>query len=344
MKQYTKFCLRIIIVFISLLYPFFFSFSQIRKAPAPLFRDPITDGAADPVVVWNRDSKTWYMFYTQRRANVESADVAYCHGNSIGVAESEDNGRSWVYRGVLDLNFEKGHNTFWAPEIVYDNGTYHMFLAYIKGVRNHWGGVARIAHYTSKNLWDWKFKGFPVLTSDRVIDATLFKDKDGFWNMWYKDETKGSVTMVAKSKNLKKWKLDDKPAIGGNAHEGPKVFRFGNYYWMITDEWHGMRVYRSEDLKNWEKQNLILDKPASRPDDGPQGAHGDVVVVGDKAYVFYFTHPGRKSHTDAPNNEIGNLPYELRRSSIQVAPLEIKDGILVCDRSKDFDFFLPNMD
>ncbi len=26
-------------------------------APAPLFRDPITDGAADPVLIWNREEK-----------------------------------------------------------------------------------------------------------------------------------------------------------------------------------------------------------------------------------------------------------------------------------------------
>lgn len=55
-------------------------------APAPLFRDPITDGAADPVLVWNRQEQKWWMLYTQRRANTESPDVAYCYGNDIGIA------------------------------------------------------------------------------------------------------------------------------------------------------------------------------------------------------------------------------------------------------------------
>lgn len=318
--------------------------TPMRIADAPLYRDPVTDGAADPVVVWNRATKCWNMFYTQRRANVETADVAYCYGNGIGVAESTDNGRTWVYRGTLDLAIEPGHNTYWAPEIVYHKGRYHMFLAYIKGVRNHWGGQAHIAHYSSKNLWDWKYEGIPTLTSDKVIDATLFFDESGMWRMWYKDETKGAHTMMAKSKDFKHWQLNDEPAIGGAAHEGPKVFQFGNYYWMITDEWHGLRVYRSSDLDHWEKQNIILDKASRRNEDGPQGAHADVVVVKDKAYIFYFTHPGRKQHTDAPINSIGNLPYELRRSSIQVAPLEIENGILVCNRDKDFDFYLPNME
>ena len=35
-----------------------------HQAPAPLFRDPITDGAADPVLIWNRTEKNWWMLYT----------------------------------------------------------------------------------------------------------------------------------------------------------------------------------------------------------------------------------------------------------------------------------------
>jgi len=104
-----------------------------------------------------------------------------------------------------------------------------------------------------------------------------------------------------------------------------------------------MRVYKSSDLEKWEKQGLILDKPSQRKDDTPSGAHGDVVVLGDKAYVFYFTHPGRKSHTEDVHDENGNVPYELRRSSIQVAPLEYINGTLESNRDKDFDFYLPEM-
>src|SRR5690606_6361526 len=39
-------------------------------APKPLFRDPIHDGAADPVVIWNPHAQRWWMFYTNRRANI----------------------------------------------------------------------------------------------------------------------------------------------------------------------------------------------------------------------------------------------------------------------------------
>lgn len=314
----------------------------VNQAPAPLYRDPMFDGAADPTLIWNDKEKSWWMLYTQRRASVDAENVAYCYGSKIGIAESKDNGHTWVYRGALNLEFEKGENTFWAPDVVFNNGTYHMFVAYIQGVRGNWGGHARIAHYTSKDMWDWKFEGFPQLTSEKVIDPTLFQLPDKTWRIWYKDEDHGSHTMMASSKDLNKWTYTTtEPAIGGNGHEGPKVFRFKDHYWMVTDEWHGMRVYRSEDLNTWTRQGLILDVPGKRKDDTPTGAHGDVVVTGDQAYVIYFTHPGRKVHSQSPVNEDGIQPYSIRRSSIQVAELKFENGTLTCDRDAPFDFYLP---
>jgi hypothetical protein len=319
---------------------------DISLAPAPLYRDPYTDGAADPTVFWNHHEQEWWMFYTQRRANDQSADVAFCYGNRIGIASSSDNGKTWVCRGTLDLEFENGRNTFWAPDVVYENGKYHMFLAYIRGARNHWGGQATMAHYTSENVWDWNFEGLLSLSSDRVIDGTLFKTDDGIWNMWYKDGAAGSVTWLAQSENLYNWEWEDSPVIDDQMHEGPIVFQFDGFYWMVTDQWAGMGVYRSDDLKKWDKQNeVILADASNRPDDKPSGAHGDVVVVDNRAYIFYFTHPGRRSHSEATLDEDGTLAFSERRSSIQVAQLEVVDGLLkVKDRDQSFHFFLPDMD
>lgn len=314
-----------------------------QKAPAPLFRDPIYDGAADPVFVWNKLEKNWWILYTARRANQDANDVAFCYGTNIGVASSDDHGQTWAFRGYLDLNFEKGTNTFWAPDVIYHKGTYHMFVVHIRGVYNHWGGNAHIVHYTSKNLWDWKYRGPLKGTSDKVIDATVFQMKDGRFRIWYKDETRGAITMSADSRDLFHWKPDTKPSIGGGAHEGPNVFEYKGYYWMLTDEWHGLRVYRSDDLNTWEKQGLILDGPSSRPEDNPSGAHADVQVVGNKAYIVYFTHPGRTSHGEGTNDENGVLPYNKRRSSLQVGELQLVNGTLICDRDKPFDFYLPDM-
>jgi len=313
----------------------------IHLAPTPLFRDPITDGVADPALIYNKEEKSWWMLYTQRRANVDAADVAYCYGTAIGIASTADEGRTWVYRGTLDLDFEKGQNTFWAPDVVYHDGQYHLFVTYIRGVRNHWGGEAKMAHYTSSNLWDWKFLEFPQLTSKKVIDPSLFRDQKGIWHMWYKDEAQPEGNLfVAESKDLKNWETHAKPVFPGHGQEGPKVFQFKGYYWLLTDEWAGMRVYRSTDLIHWEKQGRILDDKGKRPDDTPTGAHGDVIVLKDKAYVFYFTHPGREEHTKAENDKNGVLPYALRRSSAQVAELRFEEGTLIARRDEPFDFVL----
>ncbi|MEO5889119.1 MAG: family 43 glycosylhydrolase [Ferruginibacter sp.] len=314
---------------------------KIHKAQAPLFRDPIYDGAADPVVVYNREKKEWWMFYTQRRANVQSANVAFCYGTAIGLATSSDHGQSWVYKGTPALEFEEGVNTFWAPDIFYDNGIYHMFVVYIQGVRNDWGGRARITHYTSKDLWKWKHADDLKLSSESVIDPTFYKLPDNKWHIWYKDEKRGSITMTGESSNLKDWTVSDKPAIGGKPHEGPKIFYFKDSYWMITDEWAGQRVYRSKDAANWEKQGMVLDKNGTRNQDSPTGAHADVVVTGDKAYIFYFTHPGRKFHFEGEPDKDGCYTYSNKRTVIQVAELVFKNGTLDAIRDEPFDFWLP---
>ncbi|MBE9586059.1 family 43 glycosylhydrolase [Mucilaginibacter sp. JRF] len=310
-----------------------------HKALSPLYRDPMYDGAADPIVVYNKDEKLWMMLYTQRRANAQTQDVAYCYGTPIGVATSKDHGQTWAYRGTLKLDFERGTNTFWAPEVIYDNGTYHMFVTYIQGVYNHWAGNARLVHYTSKNLWDWKFLGDLKLAGS-IIDPTLMKLPDGKWHIWYKGPN--ANTLTAESSDLINWKADPKVAIGGPEHEGPKIFRFKDYYWMITDEWHGQRVHRSKDAKTWERQGMVLDKPGHRPEDTPTGAHADVVVTGGHAYIVYFTHPGRKSHQDDGGHDADDaFTYSTKRTSIHVAELEYNDGTLLCDRDKPFDFYLP---
>ncbi len=111
-----------------------------RNIPnAPLFRDPIYDGAADPVLVWNRIEENWWIFYTNRRANAPGSGYGWIHGTDIGIASSKDGSRTWLYRGIArGLNFEKGWNTFWAPEIIWHNGLYHMYCSdiHVQGMKH----------------------------------------------------------------------------------------------------------------------------------------------------------------------------------------------------------------
>ena len=109
-----------------------------KTVPAPLYRDPIYDAPTDPVIIWNREEKCWWMLYTQRRDARNSIGVAHIHGTAIGVASSQD-GYRWLYRGTLpNLEFEPGHNTFWAPEVIFEQGKYHMYVTYVRGIPTDW--------------------------------------------------------------------------------------------------------------------------------------------------------------------------------------------------------------
>ena len=307
-------------------------------AQAPLFRDPIYDGAADPTVIWNAEEQSWWLLYTNRRANVPCRGVSWVHGTDIGIASSADGGGSWTYRGILQgLEFERGRNTFWAPEIIRHRQTYHMYVSYVPGIPHDWSGPRSIVHMTSPNLWDWHYESTLPLSSDRVIDAGVMQLPGGVWRMWYKDEAHGSFTYAADSSDLHQWQVRG-PVITDCAHEGPNVFRWRGWCWMITDFWAGLGVYRSDDAEHWQRQPNILDTPGRRPDDGQIGAHADVLVQGERAFIFYFTHPDWDRTQQYGMQDVH--PYPVKRTSLQVAELDLENGILVCDRSRAFDWTL----
>ena len=295
----------------------------------PLYRDPIYDGAADPVVIWNREAKEWWMIYTNRRATAEDRLFAWVHGTDLGVASSKD-GNDWVCRGTLPgLDIEWGRNTFWAPEIYWHEGIYHMYVTYIQGVPEDWVGRADMLHYTSPDLLNWTFQSRLDISETNIIDACIYRLPNGLFRMWFKEDNN---TYAADSKDLYQWERVGL-IIEGRGHEGSNVFRFKEYYWLIVDEWRGQGVYRSDDLINWERNGLILDQPGTREEDGTIGLHADVVCSGDEAYIFYFTHPERLTGQEPPS-------YGTRRSSIQAAQLDVVDGKLVCDRDRPFELKL----
>jgi hypothetical protein len=295
---------------------------------APLFRDPVFDGAADPVIIWNHQESQWWILYTNRRATAPAIGVSWVHGTDIGIASSAD-GLRWIYRGILGgLEFEKGRNTFWAPEILMHNGTYHMYCSYVRGIPTDWNWGRNIVHYTSGNLWDWKMESILNLSSSRVIDACVFEIQKGLWKMWYKDELNGSHTWTAKSGDLYHWEVTG-PEVTDCPHEGPNVFLFGGKYWMVTDPWEGLGVYSSDDAAHWVRRKNILVEGGSRPEDGSKAHHADVLVHKDRAYIFYFVHP------ESPGKPQGSGPsagHVMHRTSLQAAELRIDGEDLVCDR------------
>jgi len=303
--------------------------TQSKHAPKPLFRDPIYDGAADPTVIWNSKEKKWFMFYTNRRAkDTTDGGVAWVHGTRIGIAESADNGITWKYRDTADIKYrpDPGY-TFWAPEVISFKGMYHMYLTYVPGTFTDWNHPRDIIHLVSENLINWKYLSTLKLSNHNVIDPCVLQLPNGKWRMWYNNEKDNKSIYYADSPDLFNW-TDGEKAVFDQPGEGPKVFAWKNKYWMITDVWQGLAVYRSDDLINWVRQkNNLLQIPGKGEDDGATGDHCDVVISANgKAYLFYFTHPGRAN--SAQNTGL----YDKQRSSLQVTELTEDQGILTCNR------------
>jgi len=118
-------------------------------------------------------------------------------------------------------------------------------------------------------------------------------------------------------------------AITFDHHEGVNVFKLGEKWWYIADLWRGQGVFRSDDCDNWEYQGTILDKPGKRTGDDSIGHHADVVVQGDEAYIFYFTHPFR-------NKDESKRSY----TAVQVARLTTDGENLFCNRDEEYHFEL----
>ncbi|MCC9135576.1 glycosyl hydrolase [Pontibacter silvestris] len=298
--------------------------------PKPLYADPVYDGAADPVVIWNKKEKKWFMFYTNRRATDETADgVTWVHGTRIGIAESSDGGTTWAYRDTANINYTPTPDyTHWAPDVIEHNGKYHMFLTYVPGVFSDWNHPRHIIHLTSTDLLNWNYQSTLPLVTDKVIDASVYRLPNGTWRLWYNNERDGKSIYYADSKDLYNWQ-DKGKAIQARG-EGPKVFKWKNQYWMVIDAWKGLQVFKSDDLLTWQAQEeRLLEAPGKGTDDQAIGGHADVVVNGDRAYLFYFTHPGRVKSNPAPDNSTA-----AKRSVIQVTELEYSNGNLACNRDK----------
>jgi hypothetical protein len=296
-------------------------------APAELYRDPVHDGAADPVVVWNRARGAWWMFYTNRRADMKKAEgVSWEYGTQIGIAESRDGGARWKYLGVAQIPYGKPDFTFWAPEVIDAGGMYHMFLTVVPGTYTNWSGERHILHLTSQDLRHWKPLQFAELGGDRSIDPCVFQLADGTWRMWYKNAADNGKIYFSDSRDLEHWR-----AVGiaiSTPGEGPVVFQWRGAYWLIEDAWAGLAVFRSKDLTTWTRQaENLLHEPGTRATDRAQGAHPDVVVdAAGRAWLFYFTP---QSGADAKPGE----PDWKRRTVMHVAELHEDGGRIRVDRN-----------
>lgn len=296
---------------------------DIARVPAPAFDDPIWHGASDPFVIWNPLKRQWWMFYTQRRAAFPNPKgVEWVHGSAIGIAASTD-GSAWTYVGTAQGDHDlsdpvKANVTWWAPCFLRDGNTFHMYVVQVDGIYTKWAGKRHILHFTSDDLLHWKYLSTALLSSDRVIDPSVYRIGDT-WYMVYKDEAHGSHTWLAHSADLDHWTVD-KQVVGGAGHEAPFVWQWKGAWWLIVDGYgKGLRVYRSDNgIDGWTyNATLLADRTGRRPRDNTPGYHPDIVMQGQQCLLFYFT--------EFPNHY----------TYIQAAELKLDaNGKVRCDRNQ----------
>lgn len=286
-------------------------------APKPLYTDPVNGAPTDPIIIRDRESGLWYMFYTSRRGNLKGGRGAeWVHGSPIGIATSEDL-MHWTYLRDAEIGYAPDPDpTYWAPALVDDGQLYHMYLTYVPGIFSDWNHPRHIVHLTGTDLVHWTFESRLKLMSEKVIDADVARLDDGTWRMWYNDEPSGKAIAYADSPDLFNWE-DHGLLEGVDRCEGPKAFRWKGSWWLICDEWKGLVVYRSDDAEHWTRQSgNILQTPGKGMFDDIKADHCDVVVRGDRAYIYYFTHLSFEAARANPETGRNN-------TFIQVAELKL---------------------
>ena len=301
-----------------------------KLANFPLYRDPVYNGPSDPMVCYSNRVGKWYMYYTSRRLTVTNIlPTEQIHGTEIGIAESSDGGATWEYIGDCNIDYKPDQNpTYWAPEIFEYENVFHMFLSYVPGIFNDWNHPRSMVHLTSEDGINWTTDGVIDLNSTKVIDACVFRLPNGIWRMWYKnEEARKDIIWYADSEDLYNWSVKGAVPLGGVEGEGANVIYWRNKYFMIVDEWKGLSVYHSDDATNWVKQAdyLLAGIPLENSKssniqyvDGSFGNHADIEVVGDHAYMFYFSQ----------------TPANVAKRGLAVYVVELvycEDGTITCD-------------
>ena len=305
-----------------------------KIAAQPLYRDPVYGYGTDPVFTYNAETKRWLMYYTQRRG----PSIALIHGTKIGIAASEDNGATWKYIGTADITYgQKEHPkdyTYWAPEVIWAKGQYHMYLAFVPGIFSDWNHHREIGHITSHDGIHWTTVGKIDLKSNKVIDPCVIQLPNGVWRMFYKDEASRHNVNYADSTDLYHWSSKG-PAVTDRNGEGEKCFHWQGKYWLMadTDRPQGQAVWSSDDCTHWTPQASTI-----------FGSHGDVVInpVTQRAWWFYFggQRPANQNWAMVPDGQplrppatgaepATSRPAGGRGIAINVVELKVIDGKLM---------------
>ena len=237
------------------------------------------------MLCFNAEKQVAYVLYRPPRHGRRRA------GGDLGSRDQHRHGGVVRRRRDLDLSRHGRHRygkdahpkdyTYWAPEVIWFDGTYHMYLSYVPGIFTDWNHPREIVHLTSKDGVKWATVAkldLQVRTSHRRL-----RDPAPERHMAHVVQGRNISPAACLTPTVRTCTTGNPraPRLRTLAAKGPKVIHWKGNYWLIADCWqNGMRVWSSDDCLNWKPQEEAL-----------FGSHGDVVVSGGRAWWFYFGGP-----------------------------------------------------
>jgi arabinan endo-1,5-alpha-L-arabinosidase len=234
--------------------------------------------AHDPVMI--RQDGIYYLFFTGRGINMWSSKDMMNWKQEKPVFDVVP---TWVTEAIPAFR----GNSFWAPDISYNKGIYYLYYACSAFGKNTSviGLATNTTLHTDDPAYKWVDQGkiiqsHPGQDNWNAIDPNLAVDKNGtpylfFGSFWdgikivkltkdrmHTDQPLDNLTTIASRKKSSgdpnPPAFEDNPKdAGGNAIEGPFVYKKGKYYYLFTSidycckgpkSTYKMIVARSKDL------------------------------------------------------------------------------------------------
>lgn len=322
--------------------------SYQEELPEPLYHNPVIQRSfADPFVL-----------------KFDGAYFAYCtgrwdDGRVFGVLRSPDL-VNWAEVGGAMAEPDDPQPFFWAPEVIYRNGTFYLYYS---------TGNEKLMHLrvATSDRPDGRFKdaGVRLTKEDFAIDAHVFIDDDGQRYLFYAtdfldhthigtgivvDRMLDWFTLAGEARPVVRAKYDwqvydparrEKGGVRWHTVEGPFVLRRkGRYFLMFSGgNWqmptYGVSFALTGDLSTRGEWRQFCDgeqvKPILRTDKGHQVGPGHNSVVRgpgnrDLYCVYHYWHEGNRalavSRMDfaGPRIFVESRPYLPRPVPLMPAP------------------------
>jgi arabinan endo-1,5-alpha-L-arabinosidase len=179
-----------------------------------------------------KDGGRYWIFYTGRGIQTISTDnPTFTSWDNEPSVFPSGTYPSWIYDYVPDFGVD-----FWAPEIIYMNGKWHLYYS----CSTFGSRISAIGLVTSPTLAepDWQDEGM-VVHSDyswdvNAIDPDIYKDNDGkVWLLYGSWQPGGLVITELDSTTGKPIDPNSLHYVANHQCEGGNVISNGDYYYLF---------------------------------------------------------------------------------------------------------------